>query len=473
MSLAVALAIDWTADALPESTIKLAKTSLIEKGIKPSYIQSNNSWLESNTNWNPVCNAGMIAAAIVIAEENPKLATRTISRALNKLPIALKEYAPNGVYPEGPTYWMYGTGYTVLIASMLESAFGTDFGLSDFPGFMKSAYFVKNTIAPSGWFYNFADSSDKRKKNGNVILAWFASKTGNNLFYEKERFLTPPEKMSKLYRNSGAGLAWIAQYKEKKQKKSLASNSAWKGDGANPIVIFSKNSDSHRYYFGGKGGGASVNHGNMDAGSFVFELNGVRWVIDPGIQPYFELEKAGVDLWCSSQDCERWTLLTKNNFGHSTLTINNKQHFVQGNAQIIDFKKGKNPEASINMTPVFKGLLKNVTRKFKKDSPTSLKIEDEIIVSNKTKLITWQLMTTSDVEITKYGAILKQDNKQLYLENISHPELPISVVSLDPPPLKLDRHIEDLKRIEIKIPASIAKGKAIHINVRLSEEHPG
>ena len=37
----------------------------------------------------------------------------------------------------------------------------------------------------------------------------------------------------------------------------------------------------------------------MDAGSFVFELNGVRWAIDPGVQDYNALEQAGFDLWGS------------------------------------------------------------------------------------------------------------------------------------------------------------------------------
>jgi hypothetical protein len=41
----------------------------------------------------------------------------------------------------------------------------------------------------------------------------------------------------------------------------------------------------------------------MDAGSFIFELNGVRWVIDPGNQEYYELEKTGFDLWAYCQSC--------------------------------------------------------------------------------------------------------------------------------------------------------------------------
>jgi hypothetical protein len=34
----------------------------------------------------------------------------------------------------------------------------------------------------------------------------------------------------------------------------------------------------------------------MDAGSFVFELDGVRWAVDPGNQSYHALEKIGFNL---------------------------------------------------------------------------------------------------------------------------------------------------------------------------------
>ena len=78
----------------------------------PSYEtdkRSNNWWIKSNNNWNQVCNGGMIAGSIAIAEINPELAAKTIKRSLDGLPHALDEYRPDGVYPEGSTYWGYGT----------------------------------------------------------------------------------------------------------------------------------------------------------------------------------------------------------------------------------------------------------------------------------------------------------------------------------------------------------------------------
>lgn len=470
MSMAVAFALDWTAGDLPQSTIELAKSALIEKGIKPSWPASgkNPGWSYGTNNWNQVCNGGMIAASIAIAEVDPELATKTIHRALDGIPHSLVEYGPDGVYPEGSTYWGYGTSFSVVTAAMLESAFGHDFGHLEYPAFKESAIFRSLANAPSGWYYNFADCGDKRRENGDIILAWFASKTGNKTYFEKERFLRPAGEMGMLSRVAGASLVWLAQYEEKTEVKVPTE---WKGEGSNPVVFFiGGENDPHNYYFGGKGGRGMVNHGNMDGGSFIFELNGVRWVIDPGNQSYHALEQTGFDLWGRCQDCERWTLLTKSNFGHSTITINEERHITEGLVTLKDFKSGDQPEATFDMSPTLAGQVAGASRRFVKDSPTSLVIEDNIELSEETKLITWQLMTRADVKLVDGGAILIQDGKELKLENLSHSDLDISVVSLYPAPLELDRQIEGLKRLEIRIPAWTIEGKNCQIKVRLSGE---
>lgn len=473
MSMAVAFALDWTAGKLPKSTIELAKTALIEKGIKPSWPENGNQpgWAFGHNNWNQVCNGGMIAASIAIAEKDPGLAAKTISRALDGMVYALVQYSPDGVYPEGSTYWGYGTSFSVVTSAMLESAFGTDFGIADYPAFKESAVYRYLMNAPSGWYFNFADCGDKRSESGDIILAWFATKTGNKAFFEKERFLRPVKNdgsNDEISRLAGAGLVWVSQYAEKADVKMPL---AWKGDGSNPIVVFrGGENDPHNYYFGGKGGRATTSHGNMDAGSFIFELNGVRWSIDPGNQNYNTLEQAGFDLWGGCQTCQRWTLLTKSNFGHSTVTVNDSLFFNNGTATLENFKDGENPEATFDLTAVYGDKIKSANRKFLKDSPTSVVIEDNFETNEKTKLITWQMMTTADVEIVKGGAVLKQDGKTLKLENLTHPELALSVVSLYPAPLKLDRQIEGLKRIEIRIPAWVLENGKGKLKVRLSGE---
>jgi hypothetical protein len=227
MSLAVAIALDWTAGDLPPETIEAAQTALIEKGIRPSYNKAGNTgWINGSNNWNQVCHGGMIAASIAIAEKDPELSARTIRRALDGMPHALAEYGPDGVYPEGSTYWSYGTSFSVITAAMFESAFGTDFGLSEYPAFKESAVFRVMSNTPSGWYYNFADCGDRRNENGDLVLAWFAAKTGDRMFFEEERFLRPAEEMEKLSRLAGAALVWLAQYRE---KKNTTRPSVWKG----------------------------------------------------------------------------------------------------------------------------------------------------------------------------------------------------------------------------------------------------
>jgi hypothetical protein len=467
MSLAIALALDWTAGDLKPATISLAKQSLIEKGIQVSWPKDGKTpgWVYGTNNWNQVCNAGMIAASIAVADVDPELSARTIKRSLDGMNNALAEYAPDGAYPEGAIYWGYGTMFSVVTAAMLESAFGTDFGIADYPGFKESAVFRMLSTAPSKRLYNYADCSEEPERYTDFTLSWFATKTGNKNYLNKEKFMHSPEDIGRISRLAGAGIIWTAQFEEKETK---AIPSAWKGEGANPLVIFTGGAQNRQgYYFGGKGGRGTVNHGNMDGGSFIFELNGVRWVIDPGNQSYGTLERAGFNLWGRCQECDRWKLITKSNFGHSTLSVNNELHVVDGLATIAEFKDGESPEATFDMTPTFKGQLKSAKRRFVKDGPTSLLIEDDIMVSDETKVITWQLMTTADVQIVDGGALLMQDGESLKLENLSHPELSVSVISLDPAPLELDKQIEGLKRLEIRIPAWTIKSNT-SIRVRLS-----
>ena len=408
MSFAVALAIDWTGEWLPASTVELAKESLIEKGLKPSYTEKNGHpmwWITSHNNWNAVCHGGMLAAALMTFDKNPELATKTIQRVLDNLPNSLLEYVPDGVYPEGPSYWGYGTSYTVLASSMLSAALGQDFGIYESKGFKKGPDFYLQAVAPSGEYFNYCDSDGRLSGSGAVLLGWFAAKTGDEKYFIR-KFLENPEELGRF---AGPGIVWLSEY-ERQKDTPLATQ--WFGEGRNPVAFFRNDDNKYQYYLAAKGGTAAVTHGNMDAGTFVFELDGVRWVIDPGNQNYYALNKIGFDLAGGCQECERWTLLTKSNKGHSTITINNERHNAYGYAPLTGFEKGDKPSATFDMSEIFKGKVNSAYRTFIKDSDHSAMIEDHIAINDSTKDIVWGLMTVADVEMTDNGAMLKQDGKQ-------------------------------------------------------------
>lgn len=466
MSFAVALAVDWAGKYLPDETVALAKTSLIEKGINPSFDESGPrmGWINGSNNWNAVCHGGMIAASLVIADLDPELAARTIARALEKLPNSLKEYAPDGVYPEGPTYWGYGTSYTVIASNTLSTALGSDFGISESPGFLESARFRLMATSPSGEFFNFADSGDKNDGSGSLLLAWFAAKTGDALFFDRSFFENPDD----AGRFAGPGLVWLSRI-NLDRKSELPLN--WHGKGANPVAVFrGGNEDAGRFYLAAKGGKAQLSHGNMDAGTFVFELDGVRWVIDPGNQAYYPLNRIGFNLSGQCQECPRWSLLTKSNKGHSTVTVNDERFRADGYAPIIDFEKDDKPEVTIDMTDLYGGNLTSLIRRFVKESNQSVLIEDKFEISDSTRIISWGLMTVADVHPVKNGALLKQDGKELKISILAPEGIEFSVISLDPPPLEIDKTIENLKRIEIRVPAWTVKDNKGMIKVLLTGE---
>ena len=79
-------------------------------------------------------------------------------------------------------------------------------------------------------------------------------------------------------------------------------------------------------------------------------------------------------------------------------------------------------------------------------------------------------MTVAQVIPVKNGAVLKQDGKELKLSILTPGDLEVSVISLDPPPLEIDKTIENLKRIEIRLPAYLFPDKEGLVRVRLSGE---
>lgn len=481
MSYGIAIGIDWCGRWLPKGTVKSARFALKQhllSSLKEKRGKRKNWWITAPDNWNQVCHSGLSAAALVVADQYPKLAARIIKRAIHDLPFELAEYSPDGAYPEGPSYWQYGTSFNLAAISFFKTALGTDFNLPKAPGFMESAVYRMEAVDPQGKAFNYSDASLNEGLNLNVrgSLAWFAQKTGNSLFLNKTKYMALVRKAMRQHASppmfAPIQLIWLSEFRK---KKTGTLPVYWKGEGENPIAIFRATENEHTgFYLGVKGGSASVNHGNMDAGSFVFDLNGVRWSIDPGTHNYHQLEEnkhVGQALWDESQNSPRWSLLTKGNKFHSTLTVNGERHEVNGFAPIIKYQVKHRPElVSLDLTTIFRGQLKKEIRTFKKLNGSALEIEDDFTPSDSTKEVTWQMMTQATVTTTKHGAILSQKGKKLRLIIIQPKDLNVSVVSLDPPPLSYDKKIDGLKRIDITLYHYMFNHKNSKIIIELKED---
>lgn len=423
MCMAVAIAYDWLYDDLQESTKVKVRNAILEKAFAPSYNEKYAWFLTRHNNWNSVCNAGLVYGALAIFEDEKEQSIAIIERALTSNQLPLQAYGPDGNYPEGPSYWNYGTTFQVMLSAALESALGSDKGLSESPGFMQSAYYMLFTTGPSGWYFNYSDCG--RAVEGSPSMFWFANKLNDPALVYHEISLirndtyTTARKGSNGERILPNTLIFGKELTLSKIKGSVPK--MFTGHGITPVSIVRTNwGTAEGKYLGIKGGMASAPHGHMDQGTFVYDTGNLRWAMDFGLQSYITLESKGVDLWNKEQDAERWDVFRYNNLNHNTLTINNQRHNVNGNAEIIEtYDSSKELGAKVDLTAALNldNELKSATRKAVIVDEAYLKIEDIVETNAKPVDLRWNMVTPAKAEIVDDSTIrLSQKGKRMFLK---------------------------------------------------------
>jgi hypothetical protein len=479
MACGVALAVDWTGEWLSPEVDSLARNALIEKALKPGMENSpNNWWIRTDNNWNLVCHGGLSIAALAVYEDVPELAADILQQAVEHIPLALEPYAPDGIYPEGTSYWTYATTYLTASISAYESALGTDFGFTRTPGVMESAIFSQVMAGPSGQYYNFFDSGlgGFHSLSHFGLLSWFARRSGSGFDWSAygdllEQELLEPHQLrsTRFYPVFFLDLVKLGN----ENQDTFWWPEAWSGGGNEAVVILrERQNQAGSFFLAAKGGRAADNHGNMDAGSFIFELDGVRWAMDPGNQNYNELEQLmGGGLWSSAQDSPRWTLLTKNSGGHSTLVINEEMHLADARASLImREQRGSLPQFTFDLSALYGDNIRKAQRSFSKLSASRLRVTDDLEFSPSTRKLSWQLITRADVFVVDDGLELHQDGAKLYVTIPSGIPYEVKIISLYPPPLPYDKKIEDLNRVEIHWNRDDFPGDKASLNIELDSK---
>ena len=164
MTYAFAVGYDWLYDHWTEDQRHILRSAIVEKGLKPSLkgYRENAWWAHSHNNWNQVCNGGLGMGALVIADEEPELASEILHEGIKGIPLSMNFYAPDGAGIEGVTYWDYGARYNVLFLSSLFSALGTDFDLASIPGFKESGDYQIYISGADRYSFDFADCGLRR-----------------------------------------------------------------------------------------------------------------------------------------------------------------------------------------------------------------------------------------------------------------------------------------------------------------------
>ena len=358
-----ALGYDWLYDKLDEPLRTRVHDAIVRFGLEVAAEMIGRKkgwWPRSHGNWNQVCHGGFLAGALAIDDRDLPAARTVLESTIKNMPIAMAAYAPRGAFPEGPMYWGYGTGFNVFALALMESVLGTDFRLSEAPGFAETADYVEAVTAPSGNFFNHSDCSLRRGLSWTV--PWFA------------RRFKRPHLLSASYRdvyldyvnargNPGNGesvsrffpmlLAILPTADEMPLGAAYPVPLVYDSGNANRVTVQRSGTGPLATFVGMKGGSPSAPHGHMDGGTFVLEMNGVRWAVELGAEGYTRAEANGPGLWDGRQEGGRWKFYRLGLSGHNTLTLDGCDQQVKAFARLESLTEGPCSTATYDLTPLY------------------------------------------------------------------------------------------------------------------------
>ena len=426
MAFAVALGYDWLYYSLDYDLRVKARKAMLNYDI----VNARSHW--SNTeagNWNQVCYGGSIAAAIAIYGKEKSASGGLINDCIKNNGDMVKAiYDPDGVYPEGYSYWGYGTGYQGVIFTLLENAFGQLFGMDAPAGLAKTPQWMLMMTGVGNRTYCYGDSTGSYgvPKMG---MWWFAKHYNNTALLKNELALLNDGGYTTTCDEIRLLPMAIACANDIENLDSVSAGeniNMYSGGGEVPVVLMRTDwtdSDTDRY-LGLKGGQANSSHGHMDAGSFVYDALGLRWSEDVQRESYARVENAlkaaGGNFWSMGQNSLRWQVWRLNNRSHSTLTVNNADHIVSKPATVKSAEeKGSEMVVELDMTGPLSGQVASASRTFRlKDG--DLYVIDEITAkSDLDAAVEWRMMTPATVAIGSDKETLTQKGKTLYLKATS------------------------------------------------------
>ena len=480
----VAICYDWLYEGLTDEQRTVIEDGLYEFGVKagigsyegatdnlqtPQFSTWHRSgWIDTDNNWNAVCNAGITIAAIAIADVDryQSEAEKALGYTIRGIEKGVTCYAPDGGYAESTGYWSYGTTNLSLMIAALDSAMGTDYGIFNAPGLDVTGYFPNYMEGPTGTF-NYHDASEGF--TGTETLMWFGKKLKNPdlsgiryndvvsgkkglsvydiIFYDKDN-LNPDVHLPLDKVFTGIDTA--------------SMRSSWTDDGA--------------IFVGLHGGYNKVNHCNIDVGQFVLDAGGKRWFIDLGGDNY-----NAPGYFSTGEGGQRWTYYTQRAEGHNTLVINpdsGEDQILESTSKIIEqVSKPKGAYTKLDMTPAYADDVTEAKRGiWLTDNRNAVIIQDEVTMPSESE-VWWFAHTRANITLSedKKSAILDQGGKRLWV-GITSPIADAVFEVMDPEPLptspqadksvqnsragikKLAIHVEGVKEYDMAVMCKLLTG---------------
>jgi hypothetical protein len=421
MAHAFAIGYDWLFSDWTDEQRRILREAMVTKGLQPalSVYREKRWWSTARHNWNQVCNGGIGMAALALLDELPDLCGEILNHALQSLQIPMREFAPDGAWGEGPGYWNYATSYNCVFLAALETAVGTDLGLSQMDGFAETGLFPIYITGPTGRTFNFADGGDGTLRAPQMF--WLARKFNRPVYAWYARSTASPHPLD---------LLWFDKQGNDAQAEGLPLDKYFRR--VEVVTMRTAWNDRNAIFIGFKAGDNKFNHSHLDIGTFVLDAMGHRWALDLGADNYNLPGFFGA---------QRWTYYRLRAEGHNTLVINPSQEPDQdprAEAKIVRFVS--QPDRAFAIADLTSAYAKHGAEKVMRGILLDRQ-RREVIVQDEVTLkqagdVWWFLHTPAQVQLSEDGktATLTQGTATLQAVLLSPKDARFAVMDAKPLP---------------------------------------
>lgn len=434
MMTAAAVGYDWFYERMTTSQRGKLAEQIIKKGLEPTRLAyygrlntggiagpSMNFVMASN-NMNIVDNCGAIVAATAVFEQNPKLCSDVIEKAVRSLDYSLSAFAPDGAWEEGINYWIYSMEYLTRAICALDITFGSDFGLSEYEGLDTAAAWAVSLDAYNG-VNSYHDTWDGMRLDTFALAGLGKIYGADEVLNYREKTIDQMDYMPVVYDvlwcNSQENNAEFANenYTQKVESVSIRDRFFTADGSINKTGLF----------FSTHGGMNNAYHSHLDAGAFVFDLAGERWAMDIPPEDYNAMyAKDGYEYYRKRAE------------GHNTVVINPSAsggQITNASSWVCDhFFTEKDAYAVYDMSQIYSDAVSAYKRGFYVgDDRRSLTVRDEITLKGQADVY-WFMHTKAEIEPTENGAVLTLNGKRLRLEAHANCDFELTKMAAEPLP---------------------------------------
>ena len=417
-----------------------------------------NKWI---SNYNIWVNGGSVMMAAAFMDVYPDMCSDLMAHSIRSLEYAFKNLYPEGAWVESSNYWEIVATYMAYTFGTLDTIYGTDFKLSQFPGTERTGLVNLALRSMSRGVYNYHDASMAECYASYTLP--FLGKYFNQPVLLAARYGTMTRAYDSRMKAQGAHLFDALYYEPGIDPMDIEQlPKVVTAEGLELFAVHKDYTDYDGLFFASHAGPVSFYHSHNDCGDFVLDLNGIRWAYSLPAEDYNS----------SLASNEKYRMRTE---GHNTISINNGSALNQSEktyAPIIAVEEGDGGAYAVyDMTDLYQNV-KDYKRGFYiSDNFSTVTVRDEIDLNKDNSEIYWFMHTEAQCEVVDDRmVILSQNGKTLALNfETDAKDADVSVMNAVPlatsPEGKGQNPNDGVRKVAIRI---VGSGK-VNLAVRLAE----